>query len=63
MEGTQDWPSWVNRTARQMLLAILSKANLILSETTDCTQSTDYLYIKRDLLVNLGYFQPQSCPN
>ena len=30
-----------------------SKANPILSETTDCTPSTDDLYTKRDLLVNL----------
>ena len=27
-----------------------SKANPILSETTDCIQSADYLYTKRDLL-------------
>jgi hypothetical protein len=30
-----------------------SKPNPILSETTDYTQSTDYLYTKPDLLVNL----------
>jgi hypothetical protein len=30
-----------------------SKANPILSETTDCIQSTDYLHTKPDLLVNL----------
>jgi hypothetical protein len=30
-----------------------SKANPILSETTDCVQSTDHLYTKQDLLVNL----------
>ena len=30
-----------------------SKANPILSETTDSTKSTDYLHSKPDLLVNL----------
>ena len=30
-----------------------TKANPILSEISDCIQSTDYLYTKRDLLVNL----------
>jgi hypothetical protein len=29
-----------------------SKANPILSETTDCIQSTDYLHTKPDLLAN-----------
>jgi hypothetical protein len=29
------------------------KANPILSETTDCIQSSDYLHSKPDLLVNL----------
>jgi hypothetical protein len=30
-----------------------SKADPILSETTDCKQSTDYLHTKPDLLANL----------
>jgi hypothetical protein len=30
-----------------------SKANPILSQTTDCIQSTDYLHSKPDLVVNL----------
>ena len=33
-----------------------SKANPILSETIDCIQSTDYLYTKPDLLLNLRMF-------
>jgi hypothetical protein len=36
-----------------MLLAII-QGYPILSETTDCIQSTDYWYAKPDLLVNLG---------
>jgi hypothetical protein len=31
----------------------LSKANPILSKTTDCIQSTDHLHTKPDLLANL----------
>jgi hypothetical protein len=37
----------------------LSKANPILSEATDCIQSTDYLHSKPDLLVNLD--SPDPC--
>jgi hypothetical protein len=37
-----------------------SKANPILSETTDCIQSTDYLHTKSDLLANLDSSEPQS---
>jgi hypothetical protein len=39
-----------------------SKANPILSENTDCTQSTDYLHTKPDLLANLdgcGFSNPR----
>jgi hypothetical protein len=35
------------------MLWLSSKANLILPETTDCIQSTNYPYTKRGLLVNL----------
>jgi hypothetical protein len=37
-----------------------SKANPILSETTDCIQSTEYLHTKPDLLANLDSFDFQS---
>jgi len=47
--GCQSWVNWITRECYWQS----SKANPILSETTDCIQSTDYLYTKRDLLVNL----------
>ena len=37
-----------------------SKANPILFESTACMHSTDYLYTKRDLLVNLDSHDFQS---
>src|SRR5271156_6374330 len=49
-ENSPGCQSWVNWTTRECYWRS-SKANTILSENTDCIQSTDYLYTKRDLLV------------
>jgi hypothetical protein len=45
----------------RMLLAII-QGNPILSETTDCIQSTDYLHTKPDLLANLDSSDSQPSP-
>ena len=49
---TQDDSPGVNSITRERY-GNHPKANPILSETTDCIQSTDYLHSKPDLLVNL----------
>jgi hypothetical protein len=43
-----------------MLLAIIQGQPDSLSGTTDCIQSTDYLYTKRDLLLNCTWAFPDT---